>query len=87
MQINYYQLPNRSRLKSLMRILVHVKVNQKHPIENLKEKVETIQPKKILIWDTGELLHTTTLTRQPRKRPLLIGRLHHIGPLHVLSAA
>ena len=53
MQINYYQLPNRKWLKiriSLIRILVHVKMNQKHPIDrNLKEKIEMIRPKKIHI--------------------------------------
>ena len=65
MQINYNQLPNRNSFKSLMRILVHVKMNQKHPIEqhrNLKEKIEMIRPRKIHIptWATGEHLHTTT---------------------------
>ena len=53
MQINYYQLPNRTWLKiriSLIRILVHVKMNQKHPIDrNLKEKIEMIRQRKIHI--------------------------------------
>ena len=84
MQINYNQLPNRNSLKSLMRILVHVKMNQKHPIENLKEKVEMIRPKKILTWATGEHPHMTILPQQPAKRLVLIGQAHLIGPLHGL---
>ena len=92
MQINYYQLPNRKWLKIriyLIRILVHVKMNQKHPIENLKEKIEMIRPRKIHIqaWAIGGHLHTTILPQQLPKRPVLIGQHHHIEQLHVLSVA
>ena len=89
MQINYYQLPNRRWLKiriSLIRILVHVKMNQKHPIENLKEKIEMIRPRKIHIQAQaiGEHLHMTILLRQLQKR-VLIGQHHPIG-LHLVPS-
>ena len=89
MQINYYQLPNRTWLKSLIRILVHVKTNRKHPIENLKEKIEMIQPRKIHIqaWATGAHPHMTTLPLQLPKRPVLIGRHPPTGQPHVPSVA
>ena len=70
-----------------MRILVHVKMNRKHPIENLKEKAEMIRPKKILTWATGEHPHMTISPRQPAKKPPLIGQAHLIGLLHGLSVA
>ena len=91
MQINYYQLPNRTWLKiriSLIRILVHVKMNQKHPIDrNLKEKIEMIRQRKIHIQAQaiGGHLHTTILPRQPPKRPVLIGQHHPIVQLPVLN--
>ena len=93
MQINYYQLPNRTWLKiriSLIRILVHVKMNQKHPIDrNLKEKIEMIRQRKIHIqaWAIGGHLHMTILLRQLPKRPVLIGQHHHIVQRLVPSVA